>query len=105
MREFSKKQKELIKMYTTMAKYGYNTKKGEHIGSAYNDFELRRFKHAVKPVLHKFKVNSILDYGCGGSDWKNMIRCGLRSQRLLTTFQKWRGSPARPVYPWQQGSA
>ena len=43
----------------------------QKIENAYNDFELCRFRHAIKPIFAKHQVTSVLDYGCGGSDWFN----------------------------------
>lgn len=67
----SSKGHALIELYQTMATVGYSTTVGKKIENAYNDFELCRFRHAVKPIFAKHQVTSVLDYGCGGSDWFN----------------------------------
>jgi hypothetical protein len=63
------KQLELIKMYTDMAKSGYKTIDNQKIDSAFNDMEVRAFKKYVLSVFEKHDIKSILDYGCGGSDY------------------------------------
>ena len=70
---FTQKGTQLIEMYNNMADNGYDTSRGPRVTSAYNDFELVKFRHAVAEKFSKFEVESVLDYGCGGSDWENQI--------------------------------
>lgn len=64
------KHAELIAQYETMAKAGYETIYGENIETAFSDFELRRFRENILPIFQRHKARSVLDYGCGGSDWE-----------------------------------
>lgn len=66
---FSKKGVELIKLYSQMADSGYERTDGSHIETAFSDFELRPYRQQIKPFLKQHAIHSILDYGCGGSDW------------------------------------
>jgi hypothetical protein len=66
---FSKKGIELIQLYSQMADKGYERTDGEHIENAFSDFELRPYRQQIKPILKQHNIRSILDYGCGGSDW------------------------------------
>jgi hypothetical protein len=65
----SDKGKKLIELYDTMAVNGYDREDGTRINDVYNDFELRKFRNLVRPYFAKYEVTSLLDYGCGGSDW------------------------------------
>ena len=60
-------------MYKIMVEKGYHTLSNHHIRSTYNDFELVKFKEAVSRAFIHSEINSVLDYGCGGSDWENQI--------------------------------
>jgi len=65
----SPKGNKLIKMYTQMASTGYNCADGSFVSTehVYNSFELRKFATHIRKILED--SNSVLDYGCGGSDW------------------------------------
>jgi len=65
----SSKQQSLIDMYAVMAKDGYETADKKHVEVAFSDMEVRAFKDLVKPLLTRFEVKSLLDFGCGGSDY------------------------------------
>lgn len=67
---FSKKGQKLLDMYASMAADGYATQSGDYVESAFNDFELIKFKHAVLADFRHFGIKSVLDYGCGGSNWE-----------------------------------
>ena len=69
MLRLSKKGKELITCYKKMAKEGYNRTDGMRVQSAYNDFELQKFRNVVKQNMQSEQIKSVLDYGGGGSDW------------------------------------
>ena len=69
---FSRKGQELICFYADMAASGYNEERGDEINKVtevYSDFELHRFRSVVKGIFSEYEVSSVLDYGCGGSDW------------------------------------
>lgn len=66
----SKKQLALIELYSQMATEGYLTKFDEHVAIAFSDMEIRAFKEHVRNLFIKFEIKSLLDYGCGGSNYE-----------------------------------
>ena len=69
MLKLSKKGTDLIKYYKRMAKEGYDRIDGVNVQSAYNDFELQKFRNVVKHNMQQEEIKTVLDYGGGGSDW------------------------------------
>jgi len=73
--ELSLKGQELIGFYKKMALDGYHQKDGSYMNrqdaqpSSFANFEIRGFKEALLPYFKKYNIKSVLDYGCGGSDW------------------------------------
>ena len=67
--ELSAKGKQLIEFYTEMAANGYERKDGSRVQTAYNDFELRKFRNICKDKMSRDEIKTVLDYGGGGSDW------------------------------------
>ena len=65
----SDKGQRLVKMYSQMAEKGYVTNTGEDIKAAYNSFELRKIRDVIRNKFTQYEINTVLDYGCGGSDW------------------------------------
>ena len=65
----SEKGQRLVNMYSEMAENGYATKTGSDIKDAYNSFELRKIRDVIKNKFTQYNVKTVLDYGCGGSDW------------------------------------
>lgn len=65
----SEKGQRLVDMYSEMAENGYATNIGMEIKDAYNSFELRKIRHRIKNKFTEHSVKTVLDYGCGGSDW------------------------------------
>ena len=67
--QLSPKGTKLLDHYTTMAQEGYNRVDGTFVQAdyVYNSFELKKYLKFVKEVLASSK--SVLDYGCGGSNW------------------------------------
>jgi hypothetical protein len=68
--KLSSKGQKLIEMYSSMATDGYDRTDGKHVENAFSDFELRPFRHDIQKILLDNKIQSILDYGSGGSDWE-----------------------------------
>jgi len=67
--KFSKKGLELIEMYDAMAKEGYDRVDEQRIEVAFSDFELRPYRSQIRSILNEHSISTVLDYGCGGSDW------------------------------------
>lgn len=67
---FSPKGLELIRLYEVMARDGFMRGDDVHVTDAFSDFQLRAYRQQLLPVLQHFNVRSLLDYGCGGSDWQ-----------------------------------
>jgi hypothetical protein len=81
--KLSQKGLELIKLYSDMAKKGYKKKDHSIVEDAFGDFESRAYRAQLKKDLSLFKIKTILDYGCGGSDWdaKDFDKLCSRDQR------------------------
>lgn len=69
--ELSSKGNELIKLYKKMADEGYTRSDGVQVENAYNDFELKKFRHICREHFFQHNIKTVLDYGSGGSDWEN----------------------------------
>jgi hypothetical protein len=96
--KLSKKGQKLIAMYTTMANEGYQTSAGEKIEEAYNDFELRKVRDFVLSKFVEYKIASVLDYGCGGSDWTKPGFDGVKSAKDFFKLKSvYRYEPARSL--------
>lgn len=67
--DFSSKGQALIKMYETMAKEGYNRTDGSRVENAFSDFQAKEYRNHLRPILRQHSIFTVLDYGCGGSDW------------------------------------
>lgn len=67
---FSKKGQELIQMYELMAREGYNRTDQQRVSIAFSDFELRAYRAQLLPIFNEHRISTVLDYGCGGSDWR-----------------------------------
>ena len=63
--------KKLIKQYEIMAKEGFQRTDGSKVPSVavYNSFQLKKFRHICKNYFIDNKIETVLDYAGGGSDW------------------------------------
>lgn len=68
--ELSDKGKELVELYEKMAEHGYERTDCSRVEVAFSDFELRPYRESLRAHFREYSVSSVLDYGCGGSDWK-----------------------------------
>lgn len=97
---FSKKGLELLQMYEQMARHGYDRQDNSRVEQAFSDFELRAYRNQIKPVLHAHQVSTVLDYGCGGSDW-NVLGfdpdSNLSAKEYFSLRHAWRYEPARGI--------
>lgn len=94
----STKQEQLIALYTKMAQDGYQTNDDQHIAVAFSDMEIRAFKEHVKPLFEKYAVRTLLDYGCGGSDYNKSGFSGeLNAKTFFNLANVFLYEPARGV--------
>lgn len=94
------KGKQLITMYEDMATNGYSRTDGSFVEQAYNDFELRFFREHLRPILAEHKITTLLDYGCGGSDWHSKdfdSESGLSAKEYFNLTEVLRYEPARGI--------
>lgn len=100
------KKEELIHLYAEMAKNGYDTVDKNHVNIAFSDMEVRAFKDIVKPILLNHKIKSILDYGCGGSDYS---KSGFSEEKSAQDFfeldEVYLYEPARNIDQRQKSDA
>ena len=97
---FSKKGQDLIALYAQMASHGYDRQDQSHVDNAFSDFELRAYRNQLKGVFPNFEIATVLDYGCGGSDWSAADFDPESGQSALQYFQlqqAWRYEPARNI--------
>jgi len=79
-----------------MAQEGYLTKDGEHIDHAFDDMEIRAFRDHLQPLFRRFAIASLLDYGCGGSDYDRPdFADGLSARQFFNLAEVYRYEPAR----------
>tara|TARA_B100000795_G_C22736866_1_gene413673 strand:- start:430 stop:1086 length:657 start_codon:yes stop_codon:yes gene_type:complete len=99
--KFSTKGQQLIELYTEMVSGGYMRKDelgNEHdMRDVFSDFESRFYRVPVKEQFKKFEIKTVLDYGCGGSDWtsKNFDDNGQSAQEYYGLDKCLRYEPAR----------
>ena len=67
--KLTSKGEELIHLYKKMARDGYNRTDGIFVSHAYNDVEIKAFSEYLIPIFKAHNITSVLDYGCGGTDW------------------------------------
>ena len=65
------KGKQLLKQYETMANEGYDRANGSRVENAYNSFELKKASKHVRGLFDELSIKSVLDYGSGGSNWRD----------------------------------
>ena len=95
----SNKGQQLIEMYKAMANDGYMRADGEarKPEDVFSDFESRFYRSSIKEQFIKYDIKTILDYGCGGSDWtsKNFDDNGQSAQEYYGLDKCLRYEPAR----------
>ena len=97
----SNKGQQLIEMYKAMANDGYMRADGEarKPEDVFSDFESRFYRSSIKEQFIKYNIKTILDYGCGGSDWtsKNFSQNSESAQEFYNLDQCFRFEPAREL--------
>ena len=99
--KLSNKGEQLIKMYKAMTKDGYMRSDGvaRKPEDVFSDFESRYYRSSIKEQFIKYNIKTILDYGCGGSDWtsRNFSKNGDSAQEFYNLDQCLRYEPARDL--------
>ena len=67
--KFSKKNQELIKMYKKISLEGYEKFYEDEIDNTFSKFGIYKFRDYLQPIFSDFSIQTVLDYGSGGSDW------------------------------------
>ena len=97
----SNKGQQLIEMYKAMANDGYMRSDGEarKPEDVFSDFESRFYRSSIKEQFIKYDIKTILDYGCGGSDWtsKNFSQNSESAQEFYNLDECFRFEPAREL--------
>ncbi len=103
--KFSKKGQELIELYERMAMEGYDRTDQQRVDAAFSDFELRAYREQVRPIFNEHSISTVLDYGCGGSDWRSSGFDETSGQSAMEYFKlqdAYRYEPARDIDERQQ---
>ncbi len=108
--ELSNKGTQLIKLYESMVVDGYNRTDGTSIvaDDVFSDFESRTLRNDIKNLFDSYGVKTVLDYGCGGSDW-NTSGFDIESNKSAKDFYNidaiYRYEPARNIDERQPADA
>lgn len=81
--EMSKKGKELIDLYLIMAENGYIDITNVEVTNPFSQMEIKKPKHEIKELFVSRNIKSLLDYGCGGSDYDKK---GFNEQQTAKEF-------------------
>ncbi|MGO8757714.1 MAG: hypothetical protein ACLQG3_06280 [Terracidiphilus sp.] len=102
----SNKGKELLDLYAAMARDGYATTDRQNVESAYNDMEMRAFREPLRKVFAEHRIATLLDYGCGGSDYESPgFHEGLSALEYFHLEKVFRYEPARNIDERQRADA
>ena len=102
--QLSAKGKELIEFYKKMTngfeRYDLNgniTKVEKE--EAYTLFNISMFKNILRPIFKQNKIKTVLDYGCGGSDWnkKGFADTNLNAIEYFDLAKVYKYEPARGI--------
>ena len=97
--KLSRKGRELVELYSKMAETGYERTDGDFVDKVFSDFESRRFRYPLKEIFNQFGVRTVLDYGCGGSDWylEGFDDSGASAVEFYQLKAAYRYEPARHI--------
>jgi len=72
--DLSQNGQKLVQLYTDMVNDGFDRTDGSKVQpiDVYNSFQLQKFKSIVLPHFKKLQIETVLDYGGGGSDWDEL---------------------------------
>jgi hypothetical protein len=92
------KQEQLIALYKIIANEGYEREDGRFISFAFSDMEIRAFKQPVKKIFENLSINTLLDYGCGASNYENKGFAGeLSAKKFFNLSEVFLYEPARNI--------
>ena len=102
--DVSAKGKQLLKMYRQMAEEGYDRTDGERVVDAFSDFGLSAYRPQIRQIIDQYSVSTVLDYGCGGSDWNTpeFDDSGQSALEFFNLQNAYRYEPARQLDERQQ---
>jgi hypothetical protein len=98
--KLSKKGEELIKMYEKMSREGYERTDQQRVDIAFSDFELKAYREQILSIFNDHSISTVLDYGCGGSDWRSGDFDKASGQSAIEYFKlqnAYRYEPARDI--------
>jgi len=98
--KLSKKGEELIKMYEKMSREGYDRTDQQRVDIAFSDFELKAYREQILSIFNEHSISTVLDYGCGGSDWGSGGFDEASGQSAIEYFKlqnAYRYEPARDI--------
>ena len=102
--QLSQKGKELIEFYKEMANGFERMDEHGNISKvtkeeAYSLFNISRFKNVLRPIFKENNIKTVLDYGCGGSDWdkKGFAGTNLNAMEYFDLNQVYKYEPARGI--------
>ncbi|MDD2819168.1 MAG: hypothetical protein PHN51_10315 [Candidatus Nanopelagicales bacterium] len=102
----SAKQQQLIALYSDMVLSGYTTIKDVHIKTVFSDMEIRFFKKPVKGALLSVGAQTLLDYGCGGSNYLSSgFQGDLSAKEYFELKDVYRYEPSRNIDERQPADA
>jgi hypothetical protein len=91
----SDKGVQLFDIYKTMAREAYRK---ENVEPAFNDMEIRAFREPIRKVLRQFDISTLLDYGCGGSNYETPgFDADLTAREYFGLKEVYRFEPTREV--------
>jgi len=95
--ELSRKGQQLVELYKQMAEEGYERTDGLKVENAFSDFELRAYREQLRQIMNEYSVSTVLDYGCGGSDWSasGFDGTGMSAEEYFSLESAFRYEPAR----------
>lgn len=104
--QLSKKGQQLVELYSSMATNGYATADQQYVEQAFNDMEVQAFRQPVRELLRSHNIRTLLDYGCGGSNYEITGFDGqLTALQYFGLEQVFRYEPARNIDERQQADA
>ena len=83
-----------------MAHHGYDRTDGKYIDTAFSDFESRKYRKVIKKIFEQHGIRTVLDYGCGGSNWRQPDfdeETGQSAQEFYSLEETYHFEPSRDI--------